>query len=358
MTVLEKLNRKLTSYSAKAKNHYFRFLKSILPDSFGKDLGRRVHSLGYAYPDELFLNFIPDKSQVWAEIIPGFRETYRFNNEEDYYKSYQDAKFAFTWKKGGWDCLRHYEIIANACLPVFRDIDKCPNGTLDHLPKEIFQTINEKLLPWKGTESQELLYSETQKKLIEKAKKNASCSGLASRFLTITKLKKSAKVLFLICDERPNYSREFTFIGLNRALKKGGGICLSYPRLDALYEDFPQSKAQSLYGMGFGYTRKLVSSPDEDRNAWNDDRIIQSINESYWDFILFGKVGLDETKSGGIPHLPFWDFISTQYDASKIGFIYGGDHIQKLSDWGSPHTRHLLKHANRGHCFVRELDIE
>jgi hypothetical protein len=29
-------------------------------------------------------------------------------------------------KKGGWDCLRHYEIIGNGCMPYFENIEKCP----------------------------------------------------------------------------------------------------------------------------------------------------------------------------------------------------------------------------------------
>ena len=40
-------------------------------------------------------------------------------NESDYYKDYQRSYFAITCKKGGWDCLRHYEILANAVSPTF-----------------------------------------------------------------------------------------------------------------------------------------------------------------------------------------------------------------------------------------------
>jgi hypothetical protein len=38
-------------------------------------------------------------------------------------------------RKAGWDCLRHYEITANMCIPLFLDLDKCPPATMINLPK-------------------------------------------------------------------------------------------------------------------------------------------------------------------------------------------------------------------------------
>ena len=40
-----------------------------------------------------------------------------------------------TKVKAGWDCLRHYEILANGCIPHFMGIHNCPLLTLTHLPK-------------------------------------------------------------------------------------------------------------------------------------------------------------------------------------------------------------------------------
>ena len=39
-------------------------------------------------------------------------------------------------KKSGWDCMRHYEILANGCVPVFLDINNCPELTMTSLPKD------------------------------------------------------------------------------------------------------------------------------------------------------------------------------------------------------------------------------
>jgi len=40
-------------------------------------------------------------------------------------------------KKAGWDCMRHYEILGNYCLPYFVDLENCPKDTLSHFPKEL-----------------------------------------------------------------------------------------------------------------------------------------------------------------------------------------------------------------------------
>ena len=51
-----------------------------------------------------------------------------------YYEQYNNSYFAYTCKKGGWDCMRHYEIIAAGCLPVFKDFDMCPKYVLTTWP--------------------------------------------------------------------------------------------------------------------------------------------------------------------------------------------------------------------------------
>lgn len=51
---------------------------------------------------------------------------YIFENEKDYYDDMASAWFGVTVKRGGWDSLRHYEIIAAGSVLVFRDYDKKP----------------------------------------------------------------------------------------------------------------------------------------------------------------------------------------------------------------------------------------
>lgn len=51
---------------------------------------------------------------------------YIFKTEQDYYEDIAKHKYAITTKKGGWDCMRHYEIAANWTVPCFYRLDEKP----------------------------------------------------------------------------------------------------------------------------------------------------------------------------------------------------------------------------------------
>jgi hypothetical protein len=55
-----------------------------------------------------------------------------FATEADYFHDLQTSMFAVTTKRSGWDCLRHYEIAANGCVPCFRDLDHKPATCAPH----------------------------------------------------------------------------------------------------------------------------------------------------------------------------------------------------------------------------------
>ena len=77
-----------------------------------------------------------DKIQEYGSIIPG-QGRYTFDIEQEYYDDYNKSYFGVTMKKAGWDCMRHYEILANHCIPYFADLQECPKMTLTNLPKEL-----------------------------------------------------------------------------------------------------------------------------------------------------------------------------------------------------------------------------
>lgn len=96
---------------------------------------REIH---YPYQINLFpisfaiptckVNFNKNKTRNMAFITPLDLSTYIYDKESDYYNDYSQSRFGITCRKGGWDCMRHYEILANGCLPVFIDINEltCP----------------------------------------------------------------------------------------------------------------------------------------------------------------------------------------------------------------------------------------
>ena len=77
------------------------------------------------------------KTQEYATCIPGQPETYIFKEEQPYYEDYQKSYYGVTMKKAGWDCMRHYEILGNYCMPYFTDLEDCPKDTLSNFPKEL-----------------------------------------------------------------------------------------------------------------------------------------------------------------------------------------------------------------------------
>jgi len=77
------------------------------------------------------------KTQEYATCIPGQPETYIFKSEQPYYEDYQKSFYGVTMKKAGWDCMRHYEILGNNCIPYFVGLEDCPKNTLANLPKEL-----------------------------------------------------------------------------------------------------------------------------------------------------------------------------------------------------------------------------
>lgn len=101
-----------------------------------------VHPITFGIPESQVLKTSVVKSKTFANIIPGKPETYVYDSEMEYYRDYQDSYYGVTCKKAGWDCLRHYEILANRCIPYFPDLAFCPTQTLQSFPKEVVIETN------------------------------------------------------------------------------------------------------------------------------------------------------------------------------------------------------------------------
>jgi hypothetical protein len=91
----------------------------------------------FSIPTCKLSNLNKNKTQEYATCIPGQPETYIFKNEKSYYEDYQKSYYGVTMKKAGWDCMRHYEILGNYCVPYFIGLEDCPKNTLVNFPKEL-----------------------------------------------------------------------------------------------------------------------------------------------------------------------------------------------------------------------------
>ena len=106
---------------------------------FLRDSG--LKPIGFSVPKEKIRDPSMVKTRLIAPLVPGVGSTFIYDSETDYYDMYANSLFGLTWKKAGWDCLRHYEILAAGCMPLFVDIHHCPNTILVTYPKQLVKDV-------------------------------------------------------------------------------------------------------------------------------------------------------------------------------------------------------------------------
>ena len=101
-----------------------------------------IKPINFSIPKEKIVKTINlNPKNLLSPLIPGRIQTYIYKDEKSYNQMYQNSIFALTYRKGGWDCFRHYEILMNACIPLHLEIDKCPDKTLEKLPKDLLKEV-------------------------------------------------------------------------------------------------------------------------------------------------------------------------------------------------------------------------
>lgn len=116
---------------------------------FKRELVRKdknIFPISFSIPEEKISKFKQKKNFIVSPMIPGIKYTYIYKKEKDYNDMYQKSLFALTYKKTGWDCFRHYEILMNGALPLFLDLENCPEGTCSNLPKNKLIKIKNSLI--------------------------------------------------------------------------------------------------------------------------------------------------------------------------------------------------------------------
>jgi hypothetical protein len=102
-----------------------------------------VHPIQFAIPASKILPSMPAKSRLIAPMDPLDKSTYVYTTEAAYYAQYAESYYAVTMRKTVWDCLRHYEIMSQWCIPYFRCLDQCPSTVLSLLPKRDLRLVQE-----------------------------------------------------------------------------------------------------------------------------------------------------------------------------------------------------------------------
>jgi hypothetical protein len=112
-----------------------KFLAAHLP------LHKNILPISFSIPADKIVKELPEKKKLFARHIvdeeiagkvEGTMTQPLFDNETDYYRDLQISKFGITTKRGGWDCLRHYEIAANGTVICFKKLQDKPSQCAPH----------------------------------------------------------------------------------------------------------------------------------------------------------------------------------------------------------------------------------
>jgi hypothetical protein len=289
-----------------------------------------IFPITFSIPSEKVVTEVPVKTKLMSSLIPGKIDTYIYHNEEDYYAEYRQCLFATTTKKAGWDCMRHYEIMANGCIPYFPTIEECPVTIMVLLPKPLLLEGNRLYLKHKDKKINDLTSDDMIEctvlieKLLEYTRNNLTTSKIASYILEKIDNTHASKILYLSGDTGPDYLRCVTLHGFKELL---GVDCHDYPKIQHIYRgSYPH-----LYGKGISYTNLLDHSLHNDTL---DETIEETIKNRVWDIIIYGSYHRG---------MPYYDLTISVYAADKIILLCGEDtHACNCYNWSHP-------------VFVREL---
>ncbi len=296
--------------------------------SMTKDFQARPFPIGLCISESKIVQQIPVKTRGFAYIVPGNIKTYIYNSEADYYKGYQDSYFAITTLKGGWDCMRHYEILANGCIPYFIDIDNCDPNTMTFLPKDLIKQAMHLPGVLKGRINRARFntakYYEILNKLLEHTRKYLTTRAMAQYVLNTVNYSGNGKILYLSKEAYPDYLRGCILTGLKELL---GDRVVDVPKIDYIYKSY-EGDIKRLYGKGMSYTKIIEDIPVDREN------IEERIKNKEFDIIIYGSVHRGT---------PFHDQVCEVYEEDKIVYLCGED-------------IHKCEYFNWPNLFLREFE--
>lgn len=285
-----------------------------------------IYPITFGIPEEKIVkdDELVSKTKLLSSLIPGDMRTYIYNTESEYYDEYKKSYFAITKKKGGWDCLRHYEILANGCVPYFVDLEKCPPNVMHALPKELLMYA--KKMYDSGVFHD---YDALRKKLLEYTKEHLTTEKVARSMLERSGHGNAKKVLYLSKYTAPDYLRCLTLHGLKKIF---GTNCHDFPKIPHIYKT---NSTKHLYGKGMTYSNLLEHDLHDDTC---DANVIEDIKNKRYDVVIYGSYHRG---------LPYYDVVCQAYANNEIILMCGED----------DHACDAASHSHKGHhVFVRECE--
>jgi len=144
IAIIDGWDRPIIDQALASKAQYFKRELCVAYEQTAKPIS-------FSLPKEKIKELSFTREHDFAPLVPAYghfddphHKTYIYDTEKDYYDMYAESFFAYTCKKGreddkteGWDCMRHYEILACGSVPFFTDIEQCSRLALTKFPKEL-----------------------------------------------------------------------------------------------------------------------------------------------------------------------------------------------------------------------------
>tara|TARA_Y100000389_G_scaffold64649_1_gene60711 strand:+ start:3450 stop:4496 length:1047 start_codon:yes stop_codon:yes gene_type:complete len=275
-----------------------------------------AHPTSFSIPRSKWEKYEDIRNNIQKEI--GFSQvvplvsSYSYDAESEYIVSYAKCYFAITFRKGGWESLRHYEILLAGTLPYFLHVDLMDEKCLYCFPKKLLKRIHN--LP--GLPSEDFIienirspekfkvdfdkfdfkkYNELRNELLNHAQQNMLCSQVTHRMLLTSQnntetfpknLKNIKNILVHSSTSRgpQDYQRDLTIIGL---LELGFTVYTMFD-ISFIFED-TENDLSKLYGRGFTYGKSLDISY---RDKWKQINTIEEFPKENSLYIFTTKSNL------------------------------------------------------------------
>ena len=265
------------------------------------------------------------------------------HEESEYKRAYRESYFGSTKKKAGWDCMRHYEIVASGAVPFFdEDPTRAPSSTLAFWPKKLLRDLR----TWpgvyhkNGTVDVDVLdasgaYGKLAAGLLTYLRERLTTEALARYILETMGQSKARHVLILSAHPAPDFLRESVVHGFRQRL---GVEAVDFVKPLHLYEPrvaapWDLAARSELYGNGFTYAYRLRDDPRVDRSD-----VVKKLRDHFFDVVVYASVHRG---------LPYFDVVREHYGYDEIAFVDGEDeHGWSNFSVGLPAV---------GHYFMREL---
>ena len=288
-----------------------------------------VYPISFSVP-KMMLEKPKEKNLLVSDVKPSI--PYSFLDEEDYLYQYERSSYALSFKKGGWDCFRHLEIMASGSIPLMPDAAQIPDYTMTHYPKRFLQHMSNdlSLIRTPPTLVHDLLISWVSECLT---------SQKMAEYMLSTANYDSGNVVFIDLEigNRCDYLGVMTLIGLKQLI---GKKAVSLVKCDYIYEDY-LGDTLTLYGRGFGYTKIL--DPAVKENETNVD--ISNFNELVEYVEQFGTIVINMRES----NIEVATALNRSGVSSKIIYLWGGDISMTKSQ-----TKKIVRKFKGVH-FCREI---